>query len=215
MAIYGSNLASSTADWTGLINHGQLPTSLAGVSVTIGHMPAYVYFVSPGQINVQAPDTALGHVQVVVTNNGVSSAPVTAHVQNYAPAFFQWGANKYAVTTRYPDNALVANPSIGKGYVAAKPGDILILWATGFGPVAPVQMPGVLTSGDHNVSQTVMVTVDGVPVGVIGAALSPALAGVYQIAIHLPRSVPTGDVLLKAMVGGFNTPDNVYLFITK
>ena len=34
-----------------------------------------------------------------------------------------------------------------------------------------------------------------------------------QIAIQLPGSVPTGDVLLKASVGGSNTPDNVYLFV--
>jgi uncharacterized protein (TIGR03437 family) len=116
---YGSYLSNSTADWTGLIKNGQLPTSLDGVSVTMGGKPAFVYFVSPGQINVQAPATATGDVSVVVTNNGVSTAPVQVRFQDSAPAFFQWGASKYAVTTRYPDNAYVANPSIGKGYVAA------------------------------------------------------------------------------------------------
>jgi len=211
--IYGSYLANSTADWTGLIKNGQLPTSLDGVSVTMGGKPAFVYFVSPGQINVQAPGAATGDVSVVVTNNGVNTAPVKVRFEDYAPAFFQWGASQYAVTTRYPDNAHVANPSIGKGFVAAKSGDVLILWATGFGPTSPVQQPGVLASGTHNVSQPVTVTVGDVSVSVLGAALSPGLVGLYQIAIRLPDSLPAGDVLLKATVGGFNTPDNVYLFV--
>lgn len=179
----------------------------------MGGKPAFVYFVSPGQINVQAPAAAAGDMSVVVTNNGLSTAPVKVRFEDYAPAFFQWGASQYAVTTRYPDNAYVANPSIGKGYVAAKPGDVLILWATGFGPTTPAQEPGVLASGTHNVSQPVTVTVGGASVSVIGAALSPGLVGLYQIAIRLPDSLPAGDVLLKATVGGFNTPDNVYLFV--
>lgn len=214
VTIYGSNLANSTLDWTGLINNGQLPTSLGGVSVTIDGQPAYLYFVSPGQINLQAPAAASGDVQVVVTNNGMSTAAVKVHLGTYAPAFFQWGPNQYAVTTRYPDNAYVGNPSIGVGFVAAKPGDTLILWATGFGPNDPPQAPGFVTSGAHNVAQPVTVTVGGMAATVVGAALSPGLVGVYQIAIQLPVSVPTGDVLLKASVGGSNTPDNVYLFVT-
>jgi uncharacterized protein (TIGR03437 family) len=214
VAIYGFYLANTTADWTGLIgSNGQLPTSIGGVSVTIGGKPAYIYYVSPGQINVVAPDIAAGDVPVVVTTQGVRTAAVTVHAASAAPGFFQWGASQYALTTRYPDNAFVANPSLGTGYVAAEPGDVLILWATGFGPTTPAQIPGVLASGTHNVAPPVKVTVGGVPVSVIGAALSPGLAGVYQIAIQLPDSVPSGEVLIKATVGGFNTPDNVYLFI--
>jgi uncharacterized protein (TIGR03437 family) len=214
VAIYGSNLSDSTADWTGLIDSsGQLPTSVGGVSVTIDSKPASVYYVSPGQINVLAPDIAAGDVPVVVTTRGVSTAALKVHAGNAAPAFFQWGASQYAVTTRYPDNALVANPSIGAGFVAARPGDILTLWGTGFGPAAPVQPTGVLTSGLHNVAQTVTVMVGGTSAPVIGAALSPGFAGLYQIAIQLPGSLPAGDTLLKAAVGGMNTPDNVYLFI--
>jgi uncharacterized protein (TIGR03437 family) len=213
VTIYGSNLANSTLDWTGLINNGQLPTSLGGVSVTIDGQSAYLYFVSPGQINLQVPAAASGDVQVVVTTNGMSTAPVKAHLGSYAPAFFQWGPNQYVVATRYPDNAYVGNPLIGTGFVAAKPGDTLILWATGFGPSDPPQAPGLVTSGVHTVSQPVTATIGGIAATVVGAALSPGLVGVYQIAIQLPGSVPTGDVLLKASVGGSNTPDNVYLFV--
>jgi len=42
---------------------------------------------------------------------------------------------------------------------------------------------------------------------VIGAALSPGLAGVYQVAIQPP--------LVRAKIGGFDSPDNVYLFVAR
>ena len=56
VSIYGTNLASSTVTW-----NGNFPTSLGGTSVTINGKAAYLSFVSPTQINVQAPnDTATG-----------------------------------------------------------------------------------------------------------------------------------------------------------
>lgn len=212
-AIYGSFLSAGTADWTGLVNNGRLPTTVSGVSVTIGGKPAYIYFVSPKQINVVTPDVAAGVAPVVVTANGVSTAPLSVRVGAAAPAFFQWGASKYAVTTRYPDNTNIGAPSIG--FAAAKPGDVLILWATGLGAVTPPQPAGELTNGTHNVAAAVSVTLGDLSVPVIGAALSPGLAGVYQIAVQLPADTPAGEVILKASTNGVSSPDNVYLFVER
>jgi uncharacterized protein (TIGR03437 family) len=213
VAIYGSNLSDSTTDWTGQIVNGALPTALAGVSVTINGRAAYVYFVSPGQVNVQAPDTPAGIVQAVVTNKGVSSTPATAQLQTHAPAFFHWGPSKYAIATRYPDNAFVGNPSLGAGFVGSRPGSVLILWGTGFGPTTPVAPAGMTVQGAPVTQTPATVTVGGVPATFIGAALSPGLAGVYQIAIQLPENLPPGDALVRATIAGFQTPDNVLIFI--
>jgi len=150
-----------------------------------------------------------------MTNQGTDSPPFKVHLGAAAPAFFQFGASKYAVATRYPDNALVANPSLGAGFVGAKAGDIVTLWATGFGPTSPAQPSGALTNGSPTVAQAVTVTVGGIAAEVIGAVLSPGLAGLYQVAVRLPGGVPTGDVLIKASVAGFSTPDNVYLFLVQ
>ncbi|HUE01743.1 MAG TPA: hypothetical protein VMR62_19380, partial [Bryobacteraceae bacterium] len=49
VTIYGTNLASQTAFW-----NGDFPTTLGGTSVRIDGKAAYLMFVSPGQINVQA-----------------------------------------------------------------------------------------------------------------------------------------------------------------
>ena len=60
VTIYGTNLASTTQDWSNSIDSGKLPTTLAGVSVMIGNKRAYMSFVSPTQLNVLAPDALTG-----------------------------------------------------------------------------------------------------------------------------------------------------------
>jgi uncharacterized protein (TIGR03437 family) len=213
VAIYGSNLAGITRDWSGEIVNGNLPTSLAETGVTFNGKLGYVYFISPNQIDVQAPDGLSGAIQVVVTNKGQSSAPATATAADLAPALFQWGPTKYAVATRYPNNAYVANPTLGSSYVEAKPGDVLILWATGFGPTSPASAAGAENAGSHLITTMISVTVGGETAIVVGAALSPGLAGVYQVAIQLPANTPSGDVLIQATIGGVSTPNNMYLFV--
>ena len=51
VTITGSSLASTTDTWNNSIVNGALPTHLDGVSVTIGGKPAYINYISPGQIN--------------------------------------------------------------------------------------------------------------------------------------------------------------------
>ncbi len=218
VTIYGSNLANTSPGrtWrTDEIVNGNLPTSLDGVSVTINGKAAYVYYISPGQINVQAPsDSAQGPVNVVVRNNGASSAAATAQLQPFSPAFFQYTGTRYAIATRYPDNALIANPSSVPGAVGAKPGDVLILWGTGFGATDPETPAGVVVSGAAVTRTAPSITVGGAGVTVLGAALSPGSAGLYQVAIQLPSSLPTGDVAVQATVGNFQSPASVNIFVS-
>jgi uncharacterized protein (TIGR03437 family) len=88
--IYGSNLANTTMVWT-----GNFPVSLGGVSVMIDNKPGYLWLVSPGQINLRAPDdTATGPVSVTVTTpNGTVSSTVI--LVAFGPSFSLLSA-KYA-----------------------------------------------------------------------------------------------------------------------
>lgn len=212
-AIYGTNLASSTATWAGLVVNNTLPQTVGDVSVTIDGQPAYVYYVSPTQINVQVPQARTGTVNVVVKNKTATSNTMTALVADQAPAFFQWGT--YAVTTRYPDDALVAGPSAGATYVGAKPGDIVTLWGTGFGPTAPAVLPGTVGQAAANPTVLPRVTVGGVEAELVGAALSPGIVGVYQVAIKIPESAIDGDNAVQATVAGIQSPTNVYIYVKR
>ena len=217
VTIQGTNLANTSPGRTWRsdeIVYGRLPTSLDGVSVTINGETAFVYYISPGQINVQAPnDTSSGTVSVVVTNNGSSSAPATAQLQGFAPAFFQYSGTPYAIVTRYPDNALVGNPSVIPGTVAAARGDVLILWATGIGATNPTSAAGLVMSGAPPAAIPPVVTVGGTAVAMLGAALSPGSAGLYQIAIQLPATLATGIAAIRVSVSGYSSPTGVNLLV--
>jgi uncharacterized protein (TIGR03437 family) len=217
VTIRGTNLASTNPGrtWrTDEVVNGNLPTSLDGAGVTINGKPAFVYYISPTQINVQAPsDTALGAVSVVVTNNGASSAAATVQLQALAPAFFQYAGTNYASASRLPDYAPVADPAAVPGTVAARPGDLVVLWGTGFGATNPATPAGTAVSGAPAVVPAPTVTLGGVAAEVVNTVLTTGCAGLYQVTIRIPDSAPAGAVAVQASVGGVRTADGVLLFV--
>jgi len=98
--------------------------------------------------------------------------------------------------------------------VAAKPGDVLTLWATGFGPTNPPTAAGIVVSGAPAVATLPAVTVGGVSVTVINTVLSPGSAGLYQVAIQLPASIPAGVVSIQASGGGVQSPAGIATFVS-
>jgi uncharacterized protein (TIGR03437 family) len=216
VTVKGTNLANTFPGRTWRdeeVVNGNLPTSLDGVSVTIDGKAAFVYYLSPTQINVQAPsDSATGAVNVVVTNNSIASAPATAQLQAAAPAFFLFPGTNYALASRLPDYALVG-PAAISGTIAAKPGDLIVLWGTGFGATNPPVPAGVAVTGSPAVAATPTVTVGNTAVPVISAALTAGTAGLYQVTIQLPATVPAGVVAVQASVGGATTQAGVTLFV--
>ena len=215
VTIYGTNLASSTRTWRpDEIVNGQLPSQLDNVSVTIDGNRASVEYISPTQLNVQAPDdTAAGPVNVVVTDNGVASAAFSATLQQVSPAFFLW-SGKYPIATRYPDNVYMGPAGLFSGVttVPAKPADVITLWATGLGPTSPAMPSGWVVSNANPTVNIPAITVGGVAAQVLGAALSPGSAGLYQINIVVPN-VSNGDQPINMQVAGVNSPSGVVLTV--
>ena len=206
--IQGSDLANSTRLWqTSDFNGNNLPTKLDGVSVTIDGIPAYVEYISPAQINVLAPpDSNTGSVNVVVTNNGSVSAPAKAQLQSVAPALF--------MTPSY--NAIA---SVIPGYTPvtasapAMPGDLVVLWGTGFGPTNPPTPAGTIVTGAPATATLPVVTVGGIDVPVISSVLTTGTVGLYQITIRLPNTIPWGTPAIQASIGGAQTQSGVTLFV--
>jgi uncharacterized protein (TIGR03437 family) len=215
VTIQGAGLAPKTDDWSNSIVKGALPTSLDGVSVTMGGKPAYMYYITPGQLNVLAPDVSPGPVSVVVTTPGGSSTAFTATASLYGPAFFLWPASQVVATRQ--DFSLAVKPGTfaGASTVAAKPGDVVILWATGFGPTSPVAPTGVAVPGDQAYSTATMpaVTIGNAPAVVYGAALAPGSVGLYQIAIQVPQTLADGDWPVQATIGRVTSPAGAVLTV--
>ena len=215
VTIFGSNFTSTTDNWNNSIVDGKLPTSLNGVSVTMGGKPAYIYFVSPGQINVLAPDATPGPASVTVTTGGGTSASFTATASQYGPAFFLWPGNQVVATRQDYSYAVKAGTFSGATTVSAKPGDVLVLWGTGFGPTNPAAPVGVAVPGDKSyaTASTPTITINNTPAIVFGAALTPGAAGLYQIAIQVPNTLADGDWPIQASIGGVQSPPGSILSV--
>ncbi len=210
VSIYGTNLAPAVTNWS-----GHFPAPLPGTTVTINGNPAYVYYVSPTLIDVEAPDdTQTGSVNVVVTTaSGKATSTVT--LAQFGPTFFLFGDGKHVAAIIPGANGAYdlvgpTGSSLGFPTVAAKAGDVVELYASGLGPTTkevdagqPVPLGGVPAVGPviiliNNVSVTPQF------VGVV----SP---GQFQINVQIPPGLGTGDVPIVASVGGVQTPANMVI----
>jgi uncharacterized protein (TIGR03437 family) len=188
--------------------------------VTIDGKPAYLWYVSPGQINLQAPDdTATGAVPVVVTTSGGSSTS-TVTLGKFGPSFSLLDAKhvtgiilRYDGSGAYGGGAYdIVGPtgtSLGYSTVAAKAGDIVELFGVGFGPTTPTVLAGEAFSGAAPTINPVTLLINNVTVTPSFAGLSGA--GLYQITLTVPAGLGTGDVPLVASVGGVQTPSSVVI----
>jgi len=211
----GSGLSTTIDTWTNAIVDGKLPTTLDGVKVTISGQPAYINYISTGQINLLVPDVPPGPQQIVVTNSAGTSSAFTANVNPYGPAFFPW-PNNQAVATRQDFSWAVKNGTFaGATTTPAKADDTIILWGTGFGATSPAAPVGVITPSDQTYSTATLptVTVGGMSATVYGAALAPGFAGLYQIAIQIPTALANGDWPVVATIGGVQSPAGILLTV--
>jgi enamine deaminase RidA (YjgF/YER057c/UK114 family) len=84
----------------------------------------------------------------------------------------------------------------------ARPGEIIHLYASGFGPVTP-PVPDGASAPATPLSRTVNPVTCGaldasgnlIPLTLLFAGLAPGLTGVYQLDVQLPGSLPTGNAV--------------------
>lgn len=168
-----------------------LPGVLGGVRVSVAGRQAPILAVANAggreQVNFQVPwETTGPEAAVVVSRDGVASAPVNAPVFEALPGVFLYDGA--AIVVAYQDNRLIS---------ASRPlvrGEIATIWMTGLGPVDNRPANGA-PAGVNPLSRLlsdVTVTLDGVPCEVSFAGLAPTLAGVYVINFTAPSGGLSG-----------------------
>ncbi len=202
VTIFGSYLSSTTRSWTGADFSGSsLPIALDGVSVTMGGKPVAIAYVSPGQINVQAPSGLVpGAVAVEVFRDGMSSGPALAQLSQFAPALFGYaaGGSVYAAAV-FPDGALVGDPARVPGARLARPGDQISLYGSNF----EASQAGLMFSRAQPLGSLASVKIGGVTASVQYAGLTGV--GLYQVNLLVPN-VPDGDQVVSLAYGGVAAP---------
>jgi len=195
MEIYGVNLATTqTQVWTSAnFTNNTAPSTLATTSVTVGGQPAYIYFVSPGQINAQVPTgIATGNQTVVVTTAGGTGSAYTVNVNAVEPGIlaipaFVYKGQQYAVTVF--SNTLTFDFPVaisGSATQQAAPGNYLTFYGVGFGPVTPGIPAGQAVTQANNVAG-VTVSIGGVPATVAYAGEVASDVGLYQFNVVVPN----------------------------
>jgi uncharacterized protein (TIGR03437 family) len=185
--IYGANLAYSTA---AVSQDGTLPL-LLGTSETrvlINNYAVGLYYVSPIQINfLVPPDMLPGPASLYVEVDGVyrSDGLVQLTLARVAPGLFQLDSQN-AVATEADGSVLTASSP-------ARPGDIVILWATGLGETTPpadgFQIPMAAAPLITGANLSILLDGTAVPANAIDyAGVAPGFAGLYQINLTLPMS---------------------------
>jgi len=216
VTIYGQNLAPVTRMWAeaDFPDPWHLPLELDGVKVQINGKPAAIYYISPGQLNVLAPDDdAAGPVEVIVETPDGRSDPVVANLQPLQPALFAFSQQgyRYAAAVHHPDGDLVGPPGLipGANVRPVKPGDVIYLYGTGFGPTEPRVPAGMVVNSPKPLTRPVRVTVGGVEAAQLWWAglVSP---GLYQFNITVPE-VADGDQPVEIEFEGLRTQQGLYL----
>jgi uncharacterized protein (TIGR03437 family) len=218
--IYGEHLALTTRSWLETdFNSGQAPTSLDGVRVNIDGKPAAVSYISPGQINLQAPTLdKLGPVAVeVMTPNG-SSQIVNAEVRRAAPGWFMFPQeNRKYIAGTTANGALLGKAGLlgtSSTTQAAKPGDTIILYGANFGPTRPPLPPGREVTELSPLEDPPTATIGGMNAIVRYGGGAPNLIGTYQFNLVVP-DVPNGDHEVVVTTGGVRTQANAFITVQR
>ena len=219
--IYGSNLAGTTREWTAADFNGiKAPTSLDGVTVSVGGAAAFISYVSPTQINIQVPDIAVTPEPsaVVVSYQGLSSAVATLQLNArqpglLAPPLFLVNGKQYVVAIHASTGAFVANGSIpGVASAPAVAGETLVFYGVGFGAVAPAQAAGQTAGGQTSLTTSFSMTIGNSAAAIQYAGLAPGVVGLYQFNVVVPSGLGAGDQTVQIALGGtVNTLQNLYL----
>lgn len=183
--------------------NNQLPGQLDAVSVKVNGKAAYVYYISPTQVNILTPPDAMtGPVEVQVTNDGTASATFTAQAQAEAPSFFVFNGGPYVAAT-HANGSYLGPASLYPGSTTpAKPGEIVLIYANGFGPTsAPVVSGSEVQSG--TLSPLPVVKIGGIAATVQFAGLTAP--GEFQFNVVVPLSIADGDQPIVATYNGLTT----------
>lgn len=196
-------------------NSGRMPTELRGVSVRVSGKPAYVYYISPTQVNVLTPlDDTTGSVKVEVTNGANTSPPFTVPRKSHAPSFFLLGATRYVAATHVNGSLLgpVSMSAPGYPFTPAQPNETIVLYANGFGlPTSPLVEGSASQSGVLPVQPVVQI--GGATATVTFAGLiSP---GLWQFNVVVPAGAANGDNAVSIAYAGLSTPDGAVITVQR
>jgi uncharacterized protein (TIGR03437 family) len=194
VAIFGQGLGPAAGAFATLDVQGNLPTNIAGASVTFNGTPAPLLYVSAHQVNAIVPFEVTGSAEVQLQYQGASSTPVQMYVSSAVPSIFTQGARGAGQAAALNQDGSLNSPSN-----PALRGSIVSVWATGLGLMDPPYPDGHVVQG--NLSQLVLtptlyVNDAGAQASFQYVGQAPGMvAGAVQINFVIPTFAHTGPAV--------------------
>jgi uncharacterized protein (TIGR03437 family) len=197
VAIYGINLASNNLTSPAT----RLATTLDNVTVRAGGRAAPLFFVSPGQINIQLPSNLpIGDHFLTVQIEGKPDASAEFTVSRNAPGLYGTVANAetFAVAA-HQDGSSISMSS------PARRGEIVSLYGTGFGPYTPEPPDGATVSAGtkYPLADAAKIVVGEQQIEPAWAGAAAGKVGVAVVQLKIDESIPhASNVALRVVVNG-------------
>jgi uncharacterized protein (TIGR03437 family) len=200
VSILGNFAGVPTMDWSNAIGPGgSLPTSLAGVTVSMDGQPCVVSYISPTRIDVLLPASLGSGWQNGSVNWPGGSLATSALIGLNAAQFLSQQLNGilYVLATA-PDGSLITPQR------PAVPGQIVTFYVTGLNITETVVPPY-----DTTLAGSMQVVINSLGYPVLSAA--PFSTGVYQVAVQIPANLSAGEYRLNLFSGGYFAQAPIFL----
>jgi uncharacterized protein (TIGR03437 family) len=209
VTIFGSGFGAAGVVENQPVNNS-FPPVLGRVKVLFGTQPCAITAVTPGQINVVAPQSFFSNqttIPVRVQVDATLSAAVSVPVVGAAPGLATVGATGTGQGAILNEDGSVNSPAH-----PAPRGSVISLFGTGEG-LDSMQLPSgalVISTPYPFAEQTVDVTIGGQPAEVLYAGSAPTLVqGVLQINVRVPDQATAGTVPVGLTIGGVESTQSV------
>jgi len=196
-SVFGTDLTSGEE----AAGEAPLPTQLADAEVRINALLCPLFYAGPQQLNLQIPrETQPGDAVAVLYREGEPVNTLHFPVRETAPVVFRFPESRRCIA-QHADWTLVSAAK------PATPGEIIVVWLTGIGPVEKDIPTGAPAPLDElvRVIRPAQAEVGGqtAPLRFIG--LAPGLVGAGQANLEIP-SLPAGLHDLVISINGASSP---------
>jgi uncharacterized protein (TIGR03437 family) len=151
-----------------------------------------------------------------VSNVTTTSSPVGINITNtmpglLAPAQLKVGGKQY-VAAFFSDGTYVMPPNAVAGVASrqAKPGDTIVLYGVGFGPVSPTSKAGQIVQLQNKLQTPVQILFGQTPAVVSYQGLAPGLVGLYQFNVVVPSVADNDLTQFSLSQGGVPATQTLY-----
>ena len=211
--IFGTNMGPATLTPFVVGANGTLSTTVAGTQVTFDGIPAAIIYTRNTLVSVMVPYELAGRVStaLVVTYNGVASAPIQLRLVDSAPGIYtltQTGSGQGAILNQ--------NGTVNGTGNAESVGNYIQIFGTGEGQTSPQGVNGLLLPSRLPLPAPILpveVSIGGIPIApgdINYAGEAPGLiSGVFQVNAKIPPGVGPGAVPVVVRVGGVPSQANV------